>query len=91
MERQIRGKTYKRRTPAGHEYTVYELTQDDVEDELAEFEERYGMTSQEFIVKWKRGELDCAVGDYFSWYGACRSAATWGRVNMDVEVIRKVA
>ena len=88
MERQIRGKTYKRRTPGGHEYTVYELTQEDVEDELAEFEERYGMTSQEFIVKWKRGELDCAVGDYFSWYGACYSAESWGRVNMDVEVRR---
>ena len=47
------------------------LSREDVERELAEFEAKYGMTSQEFARKWNRGELDCGVMDYFDWSGDC--------------------
>lgn len=29
------------------------------------------MSSEEFAAKWNRGELDCAVMDYFNWAGNC--------------------
>lgn len=48
------------------------LTREDIERELAEFEAKYGMSSQEFAGKWNRGEMDCAVMDYFDWAGDCK-------------------
>ena len=64
-------KTYTKTTPMGHEVTVTELTREDVEQELAEFEAKYGMSSEEFAAKWNRGEMDCAAMDYFDWAGDC--------------------
>ena len=60
-------KNYTKTTPMGHEIEVTELSREDIEKELAEFEAKYGMTSQEFAAKWNRGEMDCAVMDYFDW------------------------
>lgn len=51
--------------------TVKYLSQADIERELAEFETKYGMSSEEFAGKWNRGELNCAVMDYFNWAGNC--------------------
>ena len=64
-------KTYTKTTPMGNEITVTELTKEDIEQELAEFEAKYGMTSEEFAGKWNAGEMDCAVMDYFDWAGDC--------------------
>ena len=64
-------KTYTKTTPMGHEVTVTEMSREDVEQELAEFEAKYGMTSEEFAAGWNRGEMDCAVMDYFDWAGDC--------------------
>ena len=64
-------KTYTKATPMGHEVKVIELTREDIEQELAEFEAKYGMSSREFADKWNRGEMDCAVMDYFDWAGDC--------------------
>ena len=50
----------------GQEVKAKILTEEDIEQRLAKFEAKYGMTSQEFIGKWKRGELECA-DDYFDW------------------------
>ena len=77
-------KSYKRRTPAGHEYTVTHLDEEDVERELAEFEDRYGISSEEFAHKWKRGEMDCGVTDYFDWAASCYFAYLQGRAELDI-------
>lgn len=50
---------------------VIRISSEDIERELAEFEAKYGMSSEEFAAKWNRGELDCAVMDYFNWAGNC--------------------
>ena len=64
-------KSYTKTTPMGHEITVTEMSREDIEQELAEFEAKYGMTSEEFAGKWNRGEMDCAVMDYFDWAEDC--------------------
>ena len=64
-------KTYTKTTPMGHKVTVTEMSREDIEQELAEFEAKYGMSSEEFAGKWNRGEMDCAVMDYFDWAGDC--------------------
>ena len=64
-------KSYTTTTPMGHEINVIPMSKDDVERKIAEFEAKYGMTSAEFAAKWNRGELDCAVMDYFEWEGYC--------------------
>ena len=71
MVEQKQSKQYTIRTPMGHEVQVKRLSREDVERELAEFEAKYGMTSQEFAGKWNRGELDCGIMDYFDWSGDC--------------------
>ena len=63
-------KTYKKTTPMGHEVTVTELTKEDIEQELAEFEAKYGMSSEEFAHKWNRHELACTA-DFFDWAINC--------------------
>ena len=45
-------KSYTITNPMGHEVTVRQLSQEDVENKLAEFEMKYGMSSQEFIIKY---------------------------------------
>ena len=50
------------------------LTREDIERELAEFEAKYGMSSEEFAGKWKRGELEC-TDDYFDWAMNCKYMA----------------
>ncbi len=42
------------------------------------------MTSQAFVVKWNRGELDCDVGEYFDWVGLCYSAYDYGRGELKI-------
>ena len=64
-------KNYTIRTPKGHCVQVIRISSEDIERELAEFETKYGMSSEEFAAKWNRGELDCAVMDYFNWAGNC--------------------
>ena len=51
----------------GQEVAVTRLTREEVKRKLAAFEAKYGMTSQEFSVKWNRGELDCAIDDHWDW------------------------
>jgi len=41
-----------------HEWHQYELTDDDVRRRLKELEQWYGMSSDEFYRRWKRGEAD---------------------------------
>lgn len=64
-------KTYTIRTPKGHRVQVIRISSEDIERELAEFEAKYAMSSEEFAAKWNRGELDCAIMDYFNWAGNC--------------------
>ena len=70
-----KSKTYTKTTPMGNELTVTEMSREDIEQELAEFEAKYGMTSVEFAGKWNRGEMDCAVMDYFDWAMNCKYMA----------------
>ena len=81
------------RTPKGHIVQVAHLSMEDVEQELARLEAKYGMTSQEFVARWNRGELDCNAREYFDWAGLCYSAHDYGRselkiVDEGVEVLR---
>jgi hypothetical protein len=49
---------------------VRRLKEADILAELKVFEEKYGMPSEEFLVKWDRGEL----GDddhWFRWFALC--------------------
>ncbi len=68
-------KRYQRTTKSGYTIDVIELSKDDVLKEMAVYESKYGMTSPEFASKWNRGELDCAVMDYFRWSAFCDSVA----------------
>ena len=72
------------RTSTGHTVRVTHLSREDIERELAKFETKYGMTSQAFVVKWNRGELDCDVGEYFDWVGLCYSAYDYGRGELKI-------
>lgn len=78
-------KGYTITTPMGHEVTVKWLSQQDVESKLAEFEAKYGMSSAEFAAKWNRGDLDCAVRDYFKWVGYCRISYKRGYSELRIE------
>ncbi len=64
-------KSYTITTPMGIDVPVIRMSKEDVEREMAGFEAKYGMTSQEFAAKWNAGELDCAIMDYFEWEGYC--------------------
>ena len=72
------------RTPKGNTVQVTHLSREDNERELAKFEAKYGMTSQEFVARWNRGELDCGVGEYFDWVGLCYSAYDHGRSELRI-------
>ena len=67
--------SYTIMSEAGYEITVVLLTEDDRRRKLREFEAKYGMTSKEFVKRWSRGELDCAVMDYFAWEAHCEAMA----------------
>lgn len=45
---------------------VKRLGLDDARERIASLERSYGMSSEEFYVKWCRGELDCR-DDYQLW------------------------
>ena len=64
-------KSYTITTPMGVEVPVIRMSKDDIGREMAEFEAKHGMASQEFAAKWNAGELDCAIMDYFVWAGNC--------------------
>ena len=76
-------KTYMKKTPGGREIPVTYLTKEDVEQELAEFEAKYGMTSREFAGKWKRLELEC-THDYITWMMNCRYMAAHGVKELEI-------
>ena len=69
----------------GQEIIVNHLTKEDVNRKLANLEAKHGMTSQEFVAKWNRGELDCAEMDYFRWAGYCLFAYKQGRSELQLE------
>ncbi len=73
------------RLPNGQEIKVKHLTKEDVNRNLAKLEAKYSMTSHEFVEKWNRGKLDCAVMDYFDWVAYCLMAYRQGRVELQVE------
>ena len=50
------------------------LTRKDIEQELAEFEAKYGMTSEEFATKWKNRKLEC-THDFLNWAMNCKYMA----------------
>lgn len=77
-------KDHTMRTPMGHTVRVTHLSKEDIERELAKFETKYGITSQEFVAKWNDGELDCAVGEHFDWAGLCHSAYDNGRTDLKI-------
>ena len=52
-----------------------ECPEEDVKLKLAEFEAKYGMTSEEFSRRWNQGELDCGVRDFIAWVGYCHAAS----------------
>ena len=72
------------RTPMGHAVQVVHLSEEDIERGLTTLEKKHGMTSQEFVVRWNRGELDCGVDEYFEWAGLCRSAYDYGRTDLRI-------
>ena len=79
-------KNYTITTPMGIEVPVRRLSKKDVENKLAEFEAKHGMSSAEFAVKWNTGELDCAVRDYFKWEAYCDfMARTHGAKELAIE------
>ena len=67
--------SYTIMSEAGYEITVNHLTEDDLRRSLREFEAKHGMTSKDFVKRWSRGELDCAVMDYFDWEFYCDGLA----------------
>ena len=72
-------------TEQGYEITVNHLTEDDLRRSLGEFEAKYGMTSKEFVRRWSRGDLDCAVMDYFDWEFYCDGLARlYGEKDLEV-------
>jgi hypothetical protein len=54
--------------------TVTELTDERIENWLRELEERYGMTSAQFLLRYNRGELDDDP-DFIDWSGLLYVAA----------------
>ena len=74
VEQKQKHKTF--RLPNGQEIKaeVKTLTKEDIELELAEFEAKYGMSSEEFAYKWKNRELKCTA-DYFDWAMNCNYMA----------------
>ena len=75
MTKQKQSKHYTIRTPMGQEVQVTRMSREDIEREIVEFEEKYGMTSEEFSRKWSRGELDCGVRDFVAWIGYCHAVS----------------
>ena len=67
-------KQYTVRTSEGHSIAVTRMSEEDVRQRLADFEAKYGMTSEEFSRRWSRGELDCGVRDFVAWIGYCHAA-----------------
>lgn len=49
--------------------------------ELAPFEKRYHLTSQEFLHRWRLGEGECDSHDYSEWAGLCYLATRVGLLN----------
>ena len=54
----------------GQVIKVNHLPKEDVNRKLANYEAKYGMTSQEFAPKWNNLELECTA-DYFDWAMDC--------------------
>ena len=70
VEQKQRYKTFKLSNGQEVKVEAKTLTREDVEQELAEFEAKYGMTSAEFAPKWNNLELECTA-DYFDWAMGC--------------------
>jgi hypothetical protein len=51
--------------------TVRRLSTQDIKRELEEFEVRYGMTTEEFVRRYRSGELD-GTDDHIFWMGLHR-------------------
>jgi hypothetical protein len=60
---------------------IHELTTDDIRRKLADYEEKYGMGTQEFYKKYNRGELEEDL-DYMRWASYYDMAAAVGIVNL---------
>jgi len=53
-------------------YEEHEMTLDEVKAMLKDFERQYGMTSEEFLEKWKKGEAD-RVAESVVWRGLMKA------------------
>jgi hypothetical protein len=53
---------------------IRRLTPDDVARELKLFEQKYGMTSADFVTRYEQGEMGDAH-EIMVWRGLCRMAA----------------
>ena len=53
---------------------IHRLTDDELARMLGELEQRYGMTSAEFLPRYNRGELGCD-DDFIDWAGLLAIAA----------------
>ena len=65
---------------------VEKLTEDDVKDELAGFESKYGMTSTEFIRKYNRCEFEEENLEFMDWAGYYYIAGRMGLLDESVKV-----
>jgi hypothetical protein len=52
---------------------THKLTDDELARMLGELEQRYGMTSAEFLLRYNRGELGCD-DDFIDWAGLLYAA-----------------
>jgi hypothetical protein len=75
------------RGPLKHIKSVKRVTAEDLRAELRDFEQRFGMSSEEFLSRWRSGqhpELDSP--EYFDWVGACYMAVREGVLEVPTDV-----
>ncbi len=63
---------------------VEKLTEEDVKNELEEFESRYGMTSSEFIRRYNRCEFEEENLEFLDWAGYYYIAGRMGMLDEPV-------
>ena len=50
--------------------------------ELRQYEERYGMSSEVFLQRWRHGDASLDQPGYFAWIGLCRMAVRRGLLKL---------
>ena len=72
-------KRYTLKMKSGHTATVTRLSKEDIERKLARFEAKYGMTSKEFIVKYRSCGFEEENLEFMDWewyyFASCESGS----------------